>query len=287
MRSAAESVHLVAATVGFTSFFLIWLATVWGLVLRNGWAATRMRHATTYGIHQTVALIGLTLAAVHALSHLAIPGGPVRLVDQLVPFLNAGDRVGLGLGVVALELMTAAAVSILVQRRLGYRRWRALHALTNLAFTLLVGHVLISGSDVGTDWVSGAVLGGWLVTAVLWGSTTGWARRLRVVVQDRLAGRGREPEITVDVDVRRCVRFGFCEHEAPEVFALRTDGRLSYRSSVPVEQAAAVERAVAVCPARAIAAGRPPGTGPTPAGAPAPRAGDGTVTGLHRRGGRR
>ena len=129
----------IAATVGFISFFFFWLSIVWGLILRNGWASTRLRHATAYGIHQTVALLGLCLAAVHAMAQLAAPLGPVRLVDEFLPFLNPVDPVGIGVGVVGLEVLTAAALSILIQRRLGYSRWRALHSMTYVAFMLVVG----------------------------------------------------------------------------------------------------------------------------------------------------
>lgn len=291
MRSAAESVRLVAAAVGFLSFFMLWLAVVWGLVLRNGWVTTRIRHATSYGIHQTVAVMGLTLGAVHAFSHLAVPGGPVRLIDQFVPFLNAGDRLGLGYGVVSLEIMTAAALSILIQRRLGYRRWRGLHSLTHLAFLLLVAHVLVAGSDATSGWVWTTVLLSWLITVGLWLSTTGWAGRLFAAARAQLVGGSPGQAVTVDVDVRRCTRFGFCEQEAPEVFVLRTDGRLSYQPSVDVGHADAVFRAAAVCPARAISVGRLPTVVLTPVDSAEPRAqtaGVATVSGLHRRrGGRR
>src|SRR5690606_4814922 len=59
-------------------------------------------------------------------------------------------------------------------------------------------------------------------------------------------------EITVSVNSQRCVQFGFCEHEAPDVFQLRSDGRLAYRATVSTEEASAVIRAAEVCPARAI-----------------------------------
>lgn len=98
MRDAQQSVHLVAATVGFVSYVLLWLSVLWGIVLRNGWALTRMRHGTLYGIHQTVTLVALTLGVVHALAQLATPGGTVRLIDQFVPFANPVDPVGIGLG---------------------------------------------------------------------------------------------------------------------------------------------------------------------------------------------
>jgi ferredoxin/DMSO/TMAO reductase YedYZ heme-binding membrane subunit len=260
VRNAQESVHLVAATVGFISLILLWLAVVWGLVLRNGWAQSRMKHATVYGIHQTVALLGLCLAAVHGFAQLATPGGTVELIDTLVPFTNDYDPVGIGAGVVALEVTVACAVSVLLQRRLGYTRWRALHALTYVGFMLIVAHVLISGSDLGSPIRSGAVLAAWLITVLLWISTTSWFHGLR---RERAAngrsGRGGD-EILVNVDGNRCAQFGFCQHEAPEVFALRSDGRLAYRAAVSADQADAVIRAVEVCPARAIALHRTPTT---------------------------
>jgi ferredoxin len=260
VRNAQESVHLVAATVGFLALFLIWLAVVWGLVLRNGWAQTRIRHATVYGIHQTVALLGLCLAAVHAFAQLATPGGTVRLLDTLVPFTNDYDPIGIGAGVVALEVTVACALSVLIQRRLGYTRWRALHALNYVAFMFLVAHVLISGSDLGSPVRSGAVLVAWLVTVVLWLSTTSWFHGLRQDLASRRRTGGPAEQILVNVDGNRCVQFGFCQHEAPEVFSLRSDGRLAYRAAVGADQADAVIRAVEVCPARAIALHRTPTT---------------------------
>jgi len=64
--------------------------------------------------------------------------------------------------------------------------------------------------------------------------------------------------VTVNVDPMRCARFGFCEHEAPDVFQIRGDGRLSYKASVTVDELNPVVRAVEVCPARAIMLGKMP-----------------------------
>jgi sulfoxide reductase heme-binding subunit YedZ len=264
---------------------------VWGVILRNGWASTRIRHATAYGIHQTVALLGLSLAGVHAFAQLANPLGPVRLVDEFLPFVNPVDPIGIGVGVIGLEVMTAAALSILIQRRLGFSRWRALHAMTYVAFMLVVGHVLISGSDVGPPPVWGSVMAAWLITVALWATTTPWLRSLWRGSIDRLTVRKPGLEVSVDVDPVRCKRFGFCEHEAPEVFKLRSDGRLSYLAAVPTDELDAVIRAMKVCPARAIAvsqvptsvltAPRPDTPSPEPASSGGRRA---TVTGLHRHG---
>jgi DMSO/TMAO reductase YedYZ heme-binding membrane subunit len=114
-----------------------------------------------YGIHQTLTLFGLCLGLVHALASPAVPRGPVRVVDEWLPFTNPHDLMGIGIGVIALELFLALALSALVQGRLGYHRWRSLHRAAYVAFTLLTGHVLVSGSDVGAPSVTGAISGRW------------------------------------------------------------------------------------------------------------------------------
>jgi sulfoxide reductase heme-binding subunit YedZ len=264
VRSAEQSLHLVAATVGFLSFFLIWLAVMWGLFLRNGWALTWVRHSTLLATHTTVGLLGLCLAAVHAGVQLVKPGNLFRLVDVLVPFTFWRDPIGVGVGVIGLEILLAATVSIVVQRFLGYSRWRALHSLTYVAFTLIVAHILISGSDLARPALLAGVVGAWLLTVLVWLVTTPVVASLRRRADGRTSVRQRSQEITVNVNVQRCARFGFCEQEAPEVFRLRGDGRLAYRASVPPEEATPVIRAAEVCPARAIMLTRVPTTVLTP-----------------------
>lgn len=260
MRNAQQAVHTVAATVGFVSFAALWLGVLWGIFLRSGWALTRVRHATLYGIHQTVIMFGLTLGVVHALTQLAAPGGTVRVIDEWLPFANPDDPFGIGIGVIAAELMLALTVSVLVQRRLGYHRWRRLHTLGYAAFALLAGHVLISGSDVGPLWVKGVIAAGLVITVGLWAATQPGATKLPAQMMERVAARLRGRQVTVNVDSSRCARFGFCQHEAPDLFQLFHDGRLIYRSSVPADRVEAAVQAARVCPVRAIALGRLPNT---------------------------
>jgi ferredoxin len=80
------------------------------------------------------------------------------------------------------------------------------------------------------------------------------ARRRR---RARAAGVPRG-SVVVNVDPVRCARFGFCEHEAPDVFQIRREGRLTYRARVKVARVEPVIRAVEVCPARAISLGKLP-----------------------------
>jgi ferredoxin len=256
---AGAVVHIIAAAVGFTSYLLLWLAVVWGLMLRNGWAGTRMRHSTIYAIHMTVSLFGLSLGLVHAAAQLAVPNGSVDLIDEFVPFSNGNDPIGVGIATIGTELFVAAALAVGIQKKLGYSRFRAVHSLVYIAFMMVAAHALISGSDMEYPIAWGGVLVTLAMVIGMWLSTTTWAAKTRRARADQMAARQQSVEsVTVNVDPVRCARFGFCEHEAPDVFQIRGDGRLSYKASVTVDQLNPVVRAVEVCPARAIMLGKMP-----------------------------
>ena len=58
--------------------------------------------------------------------------------------------------------------------------------------------------------------------------------------------------IRVDVNRNHCHRYAICEQEAPDVFRMRTDGRLEYQASPDPGQRDAVRQAARVCPMQAI-----------------------------------
>ena len=57
-------------------------------------------------------------------------------------------------------------------------------------------------------------------------------------------------KITVDMDA--CQHYGQCCFEAPDVFALDDDGKITYVSEVADERRDDVESAADVCPMQAI-----------------------------------
>jgi sulfoxide reductase heme-binding subunit YedZ len=289
-NSAAETalvVHNIAHTVGFASYIFLFLAVAWGIVLRAGWALTRYKHATIYGTHMTLVLLGLNLGLVHAVAQLFNPVGTIGVLQEFIPFTDPTDPIGVGFGVISTELMLALSLSILIQKKLGYSRWRGLHSMGYAAYTLLTAHLLISGRHVlpvPGVWIpvvlsQVVVIGLWIFTA---SQVNGIPRRMG----ERVGSRIRAQQATVNVDPGRCVRFGFCEHEAPEVFQLRSDGRLAYQPQVPADQIDNVIQAARICPARAIMLTRQattvvmagsdeaPSTDERPAGPPPARRGE-------------
>jgi DMSO/TMAO reductase YedYZ heme-binding membrane subunit len=67
-----------------------------------------------------------------------------------VPFAAAYRPLATGLGVIAFYLCLMFAGSFYVRRRIGPRRWRALHTGAAVAWALATVHAITSGSDAGT-----------------------------------------------------------------------------------------------------------------------------------------
>jgi ferredoxin len=277
VRSGLEGPNIIANTAAFLSFFLLWATTLWGMVLRNSWAATRIKHSSVYGAHMTMALVGLSLGVVHACALEVIRGEQIRWVDLIIPFASriaafrggydyyygdaettAVDPIGISLGVVGLELMIAAAASVMIQRKLGYSRWRGLHSITYGAFSLLVAHVLVAGarSDPSWIWISAGAC--WLSTVLLWLAAPVWSSMIESRLDRTLPFGENGPAMTVNVDSQRCERAGFCVQAAPNVFQLRGEGRLTYRPTVDAAEVDATTRAAEICPVRAITLGAAP-----------------------------
>ena len=72
------------------------------------------------------------------------------------------------------------------------------------------------------------------------------------------AERGKEPGVgegdamDVSVNNEKCHRYGTCQAEAPDVFQLIEDNRLTYNRRPPEEHFAQARQAARACPMRAI-----------------------------------
>jgi ferredoxin len=62
----------------------------------------------------------------------------------------------------------------------------------------------------------------------------------------------RPLRISVSVNNNHCHRYAICQQEAPNVFQLTNDGRLSYNPSPDPSEQQAVRQAARVCPMQAI-----------------------------------
>lgn len=152
-------VHQVAALSARSAFVFMCLGLCWGAFTSTGWLQRLSGRQATRSSHMVFVTLALGFATIHALAFLFMEGRRFGLAGLAVPLREGGLPVALG--VVALELMVAIALSTAAQRLLRHRQWLWLHRLGYPAVALGVLHsfagALVDGT-LATLWVSGMAL---------------------------------------------------------------------------------------------------------------------------------
>jgi len=116
-------------------------------------AAPRWPRFAIETIHRDVSLLVVVLIVLHVLTSVLDGFAPIRLTDAVIPFAGTYRPLWLGLGALSFDLLLAIVVTSLVRRRLGYKRWRAIHWLAYASWPVAVFHGLGTGSDSKQVWM--------------------------------------------------------------------------------------------------------------------------------------
>lgn len=150
---------LLARASGILAYLLLTLAVVAGLTLRTRLLGRLVPPARVTATHQSLSLIGLVAVAIHGLLIALDAQVDVPLVALLVPGTAGYRPLATSLGVVAAELWVLIHFSFRLRRRLGMRRWRALHMTTFPTWMLAAAHGVFAGTDTSVGWTQQLYLG--------------------------------------------------------------------------------------------------------------------------------
>jgi methionine sulfoxide reductase heme-binding subunit len=140
---------------GVVLLALLTASTALGILsLRGG--SRRWPRFALQSLHRNLSLLSCALLLAHAcapaldwyVNHYA----PITWLDAVVPFLSRYQRLDLGLGTLALDLLAVVVLTSLARLRFGYRAWFGVHLLTYLAWGLGVVHGFLIGTDARTPW---------------------------------------------------------------------------------------------------------------------------------------
>jgi sulfoxide reductase heme-binding subunit YedZ len=137
---AAGSAALVLSSVGVSL----------GLLMSGKFV--RGRGLELRGAHETIGLATLVAIVVHAIALLGDGFLHPSVADIALPFASGYETVWTTVGIVAGWSAIALGLSFYARRRIGQRRWRAIHRFTVLAWWLGVIHSLGEGTDAGQVW---------------------------------------------------------------------------------------------------------------------------------------
>ena len=146
---AGKASWYVVRSAGILSYILLWLATVWGLLLTTRWL--RAWNMSLAIFHEFFSLLSIVFTLLHAVTLRFDTYLTFTWWHILVPFNAIPYRpLALGLGQVAFYLLVAIAISFYLRRRIGNHRWRVLHYVAPIAYGLALIHAIAAGTD--TQW---------------------------------------------------------------------------------------------------------------------------------------
>ncbi len=136
---------------GVVLLVLLTLTVLLGVLATRGDAGRRVPRFLTQGLHRNLSLVATLLLAAHVVTAVADQYVDIRWWQSWWPVGETYKPVWLGLGTLALDLITVVVLTSLLRHRLPHRAWRGLHLLTYPIWALALGH----GLGIGTDARSG------------------------------------------------------------------------------------------------------------------------------------
>ncbi len=181
---------------GVVALVLLTVATVLGVLALGGRPGSRVPRFVVQSVHRNVALIAVVTVVVHVVTAVVDEFVDIRWWHAVVPFTGGYERIWLGLGATALDLLLVVTVSSLLRHRLRRRTWYSLHQAVYLLWLASVLHGAGMGTDLGNRW--------WPVTVGCVAAVTAavtW--RLTLAVLHRRAPDPAPVDPTMTMPIRR------------------------------------------------------------------------------------
>lgn len=166
----SPAIWYVARSSGVVAYLLLSSSVLLGVLMAGRAQFTWPRFAVEE-VHRFLAILTGVFIALHGAALLLDTVVPIALAQELVPFTSGYRPLAVGLGVCAMELVAAVAVSNALRHRLPHGTWRRLHYLTLPAWLLASGHGVLAGTDARDPWFAGIAAGAFAAVAV-----AAWAR---------------------------------------------------------------------------------------------------------------
>ncbi|MEJ2210307.1 MAG: hypothetical protein P8129_14910 [Anaerolineae bacterium] len=150
MAAQSPGFWFVSRAAGVAGYVLLWASTAWGIMISSKAVKEHVSGAVAITLHNVTSWLAVGLSAVHALALLGDRIVPFSLGGVLLPFTANYQPLLTGLGSLSLYIGLLVMLSFYYSKQLGYRTWRAIHALSYLMFVAVTVHGVLLGTDSST-----------------------------------------------------------------------------------------------------------------------------------------
>ena len=150
---ASTTTWYAARAGGVVAYLLVSASVLAGILLAGKRKVPGLPRFAVEDVHRFLGLLAGLFIATHVASVALDTVVPFSLSQLIVPFTAGYRPLATGLGVVAMELLVAVAVTNRLRSRLPYRLWRRAHYATLAVWLLATVHGILSGSDRSQTWL--------------------------------------------------------------------------------------------------------------------------------------
>lgn len=151
--TASTTTWYAARAGGVVAYLLVSASVLAGILLAGKKQVPGLPRFAVEDVHRFLGLLAGLFIAVHVGSVFLDSVVPFSLTQLIVPFTAGYRPLATGLGVVAMELLVAVAITNRLRSRLPYRFWRRAHYATLAVWLLATVHGILSGSDRAQTWL--------------------------------------------------------------------------------------------------------------------------------------
>jgi sulfoxide reductase heme-binding subunit YedZ len=153
--TAADKLFWTGSRItAFLAYLAITGSVCYGLAMTSGILDVLVGKVVSFELHQDLSFAGLTLGISHAILLLGdAKSGYDNLGLLFVPGSSAYRQIPIAAGQLAAWFILALIVGFYLRGRMGVRLWRVTHMFSTLAFVLVTGHGLFSGTDSSNDLI--------------------------------------------------------------------------------------------------------------------------------------
>lgn len=165
--SSDQSTWYLTRAAGMIAYLLLWLSTVWGLVIPSKLFGDVLSGDFTFDFHKFISLLSLGFLGLHIVVLTADKYLPFSVAQLLVPFLSPYRPLWVGIGVISFYLILLVTVTFYLRKQIGMKTFRLIHYASLVAYLGAVLHALMSGADSSLPAVLVIYVGTFLVVIFL------------------------------------------------------------------------------------------------------------------------
>lgn len=145
--SSDQAMWYLTRAAGIMAYLLLWLSTVWGLVIPSKLFGDVLSGEFSFDFHKFISLFSLGFLGLHIFVLTADKYLPFSVTQLLVPFIAPYRPLWVGVGIISFYLTLLVTVTFYLRKQISMKAFRIIHYTSLLAYFAAVIHALMSGAD--------------------------------------------------------------------------------------------------------------------------------------------